>query len=237
MKYVDNDGGKIRLADNYTGAMANIAQIAATNLGNQVLSQLISSEDTYTMNSVFWSTSSEYDVEDREINYVGSPVRNAVGGGAWNSMLAMGHETFHAFDHDNHLFNAETAPYSRDVAEPRAVSFANDLARVYSLAPRETYGSLEGNFHQFSGGDKISNFKLLGSNSDKTSFGFSYTKTTTIVVGQRMTSWGMPQLIQKTTTGTYYILIGMDKNKNVTYQIYDNEKDYKKAISRRENLQ
>lgn len=46
---------KIRLADNYMGAMVNIAQIAATNSGNQVLSQLIKSGDTYTMNSVFWS--------------------------------------------------------------------------------------------------------------------------------------------------------------------------------------
>lgn len=57
IKFVDTDGRKIRLADNYTGAMVNIAQIAATNSGNQVLSQLISSGDTYTMNSVFWSTS------------------------------------------------------------------------------------------------------------------------------------------------------------------------------------
>lgn len=85
---------KIRLADNYMGAMVNIAQIAATNSGNQVLSQLIKSGDTYTMNSVFWSTNSEYDVSNREINYVGSPLINTVGGGAWNSMLAMGHEHF-----------------------------------------------------------------------------------------------------------------------------------------------
>ena len=231
IKFVDTDGRKIRLADNYTGAMVNIAQIAATNSGNQVLSQLISSGDTYTMNSVFWSTSCEYDVGNRKINYVGSPSINTVGGGTWNSMLAMGHETFHAFDHDNHLFNAETAPYSRDVAEPRAVSFANDLARAYSLTSRETYGSLEGDFHQFSGGDKISNFKSLGSNSDKTSSGFSYTKTTTTVVGQRMRPWGIPEPIRKTQTSTYYMTVNMDKNKNVTYQIYDNEEEYEKAIS------
>lgn len=228
---MDADGRKIRLADNYMGAMVNIAQIAATNSGNQVLSQLIKSGDTYTMNSVFWSTNSEYDVSNRKINYVGSPLINTVGGGAWNSMLAMGHETFHAFDHDNHLFNAETAPYSRDIAEPRAVSFANDLARAYSLISRETYGSLEGDFHQFSGGDKISNFKSLGSNSDKTSLGFSYTKTTTTVVGQRMSAWGIPEPIRKTNTSTYYMTVNMDKNKNVTYQIYDNEKEYERAIS------
>lgn len=52
------------------GAMVNIAQIAATNSGNQVLSQLIKSGDTYTMNSVFWSTNSEYDVSNREIMLV-----------------------------------------------------------------------------------------------------------------------------------------------------------------------
>lgn len=142
----------------------------------------------------------------------------------------MGHETFHAFDHDNHLFSSENAPYSRDIAEPRAVSFANDLARAYSLALRETYGSLEGDFYQFSGGDKISNFKLLGSNSDKTSFGFNYTKTTTTTVGQRMSAWGIPEPIRKTETSTYYMTVNMDELKNVTYQIYDNEEEYKKAI-------
>lgn len=84
------------------------------------------------MNSVFWSTSCEYDVDDREINYVGSPFLNTVGGCAWNSMLVMGHETFHAFDHDSHLFSSVISPYSRDIAEPRVVSFASELARAYS---------------------------------------------------------------------------------------------------------
>ena len=51
--YVDPDGHKIKLVNNYAGAMTNIAQIAATSLGNQVMSQLIGRNETYTMRSTF----------------------------------------------------------------------------------------------------------------------------------------------------------------------------------------
>jgi RHS repeat-associated protein len=232
LKFIDTDGRKIKLADNYTGAMTNIAQIAATNLGNQVLSHLINRNETYTLNSTFLSKSSSYDSRDREINYVANPWYSEIpgDGGALNSMTAMGHETFHAFDHSNNVFNENNAAYSTNIVEPRAVSFGNYLRQSYSLSPlREQYGSIKGNFHQFSGSEKISNFTTLGNNSDKTSYGFSYTKTTTTAVSY-IGNTKIPKET-KTTIATYYMTVSMDKNNNVTYQIYNNEEEYKKSIS------
>ncbi|MDR1056118.1 MAG: hypothetical protein LBL90_09955 [Prevotellaceae bacterium] len=235
IKYIDPDGRKIRLADNYVGAMTNIAQIAATNLGSQVLNHLIDRRETYTMNSTFWSSSSSYNANDREINYVANPWYSEIpyDGGALNSMIVMGHETFHAFDHSNNVFNSANAGYSSSIVEPRAVSFGNYLRQAYSLSPlREGYSNIKGNFHQFSGGDKISGFTTLGNNVDKTSYGFSYTKTTTTVVSYFTNALGMKIPDEtKTETATYYMTISIDKDKNVTYQIYNNEEAYKKATS------
>lgn len=77
-------------------------------------------------------------------------------GGAINSMIAMGHEIFHAFDHENYVFNSQNSGYSKNIAEPRAVSFGNYLRRVYSLSPqRERYGNIDGNFHQFAALDAM----------------------------------------------------------------------------------
>ncbi|GHU73390.1 hypothetical protein FACS189413_17730 [Bacteroidia bacterium] len=215
--------------------MENIAKIAATNLGSQVMSHLIGRNETYTLNSTFWSTSSSYDPSSRDINYVGNPWYSEIpnDGGALNSMVAMGHETFHAFDNSNNVFNSANAGYSKDIAEPRAVSFGNYLRSAYSLSPlREQYGNIKGIFHQFGGGDKISDFTTLGNNSDKTSSGFSYTKTTTIVESYKKGFLGIkiPDKT-RTETATYYMTVSRDKNNNASFQIYNSEEEYKKATS------
>jgi RHS repeat-associated protein len=234
VKYVDPDGRKIKIANNYAGAMENVAKIAATSLGSQVMNHLIGRDETYTLNSTFWSTSSSYDPSSLDINYVGDPWYNEIpyDGGALNSMVAMGHETFHAFDHSNNVFNSANAGYSKDIAEPRAVSFGNYLRSSYSLSPlREKYGSIQGNFHQFSGSDKISDFTTLGNNADKTSYGFSYTKTTTKVESHKTIAGIKIPDKKSTTSTTYYMTVSRDKNNNASLQIYNNEDEYKKATS------
>ena len=137
IKYIDYDGCIIHLADNYTGGMENIAKIAATTLGSFVLNQLIERKEIYTLNSTFWTSSSSYDSDNRKINYVRNPLYKEIpyDGGALNSMIAMGHETFHAFDHSNNEFNSKNAVYSKAFLEPRAVSFENYLRQAYSLSP------------------------------------------------------------------------------------------------------
>jgi hypothetical protein len=236
--YVDPDGNAIKLADNYGGAMANIAQIAATSLGSQVISQLIGRNETYTMNSTFWTSSSSYNPSNRTVNYVASPIYSEIpiDGGALNSMIAMGHETFHAFDHSINVFDEAHAAYSRTTTEPRAVSFGNYLREAYSLSPlREQYTlngrQIQGLFHQFGANEKISNFTTLGNNAAETSYGFSYTKTTTTVESYKNYAWGRVPDKTKTETATYYMTVSRDKNNNVSYQIYNNEADYQKATS------
>lgn len=235
VKFIDPDGKVIRLANNYAGGMENIAKIAATSLGSQVMSHLISRKETYTLNSTFWSSSSSYDPTNRDINYVGNPWYSEIpyDGGALNSMVAMGHESFHAFDHSYNLFNSANAGYSRDLVEPRAVSFGNYLRSTYSLSPlREQYGYIKGNFHQFGGNEKISDFATLGNNSDKTSYGFSYTKTTTIVESYKKNFLGLrvPDKTRKETT-THYMTVSRDKNNNVSFQTYNSEEEYRNATS------
>ena len=235
IKYIDPDGRVVRLANNYAGGMENIAKIAATSLGSQVMSHLIGRRETYTMNSTFWSSSSSYNPKNGNINYVGNPWYSEIpyDGGALTSMVAMGHETFHAFDNSIGVFNSSNAGYSRDIAEPRAVSFANYLRQSYSLSPlREGYGNIQGNFHQFPSNEKISDFTTLGNNSDKTSYGFSYTKTTTIVESYKKGFLGIKVPDKtRTETSTHFMTVSRDKNNNVSFQTFDNEDAYRKATS------
>ena len=238
IRYIDPDGQDIRIANNYAGAMYNLAQIAATSGGSTVLNRLIGSAGTYTLNSTFWTSSSSYDPSNGNVNYVANPWYSQipVDGGALNSMIAMGHETFHAFDQDNNVFNANNAAYSRDITEPRAVSFENYLRQSYSLLPlREQYTlngrQIDGLFNQFGSNEKISNFTTLGNNADKTSYGFSYTKATTTVLSYTTYPWGSVPDKTKTTTANYYMVVSMDKNNNATYQIYNSEEEYKKATA------
>ncbi len=229
IRYIDPDGREIRLANNYAGGMENIARIAATSLGSQVMSHLIGQRGTYYLNSTFLTTSSGYNPKNGDINYVGNPwYREIPGdGGALTSMVAMGHESFHAYESSRGI--------GRD--EPGAVSFANYLRESYSLTPlREQYTlggrQIEGNFHQFGSNEKISDFKTLGNNSDKTSYGFSYTKTTTIVESYKKGFLGIKTPDKtRTETTTHYMTVSKDKNNNASFRTYNNEEEYKKATS------
>jgi len=227
LKFVDKDGRILHLADNYAGAMKNIAQIAATTKGGQVMDRVIGLNDKYTLNSTFWTGSSKYDPSSGDINYVADPWRSEIDGGVINSMLVMGHETFHAYDDSYGNFFRNDPTFT----ESRAVSFGNYLRSEYSLSPmRESYGLIkDANFHQFGSDEKISNFTTLGNNADKTSYGFSYTKTTTTVESYKNIA-GI-RIPDKTTTSssTYYMVVSRDKDNNATYKIYNNEDEYKKA--------
>ncbi len=236
MTYMDSDGRIIRLANNYAGGIEDIARISATSLGSQVISHLIQSNDVYTLSSKFFTIDSGYDSNNLNINYVGNPWRRELpeDGGSFNSMLAMGHESFHAYDHSNGIFNSSNAKYRKDIIEPRAVSFTNYLRQTYSLLPlREQYGkgTVKGNFHQFAVNESISDFTMLGNNPNKTSYGFSYTKTTTIVESYKsFLGIKIPDKTRKETT-TYYMVVSRDKYNNVSVQTYSDENEYKKVTS------
>ena len=230
LKYIDPSGQVIRLANNYAGAMENLARIAATSLGGDVVNSLINRNETYTLRSTFLTISSSYNKGNGNINYVGNPWLSEIpcDGGALTSMTAMGHEMFHAYDYGI----SDNSKYNVNFAETRSVSFANYLREAYSLSPlREQYGSIRENLHQFSGNEKISNFTTLGNNSDKTTYGYSYTTTKTIVESYA-TLMGMkiPTKI-RIEVATQYMTVSRDKNNNASYQKYNSMEEYNNAIS------
>jgi len=179
------------------------------------------------MKSVFWTDDSRYYPHNRKITYVGDPWYSEIPrgeGGALNSMTANGHELMHAFDHDiNPYVDPTVFENNGDYLEPREVSFGNYFRDAYSLSPmREKYGKIKGDFHQFSdkyGKEKISDFTSLGANEDNTSFGYSFTKTTTI------REKGLFGKVKSRTVQQQYIMVSLDSEKNISFQIFDNEED------------
>ena len=225
--YVDIEGQKLRVANNYKVGMENIAKIAATSLGRKVLNRLITMKySTYNLKSTFFSISSEYNPNTGDIYYVGNPWFTDVDGGALNSMTAMGHEAFHAFDHS---FMGR-AVGNVNITEPRAVSFANYLREAYNLTPlRKRYGGIQGNFHQFRADELITDFKQIDMSKDQTKIGYSYTKTTTIVDSYKtIYNRKFPDKTH-TETSHNYIIVSRDKDSNISFEVYDSYDKYAKS--------
>jgi len=227
VKYIDPDGRKLKLANNFAGAMKNIAMIAATNRGQGVVDRLISRNQTYTFTSTFFSRSSTYNPNNRTASYVGNPWRSTVpvDGGSFNSMIAMAHEMFHGYDQS---FSQYTDPSKFGAGkyqlEPRAVSFENYMRQAYGMSPlRNKYGNMDGNFNQYNNPtERITNFTELGGNQDGTSYGFSYTKTITVPMK-------MGEGEATSTSQQQYMIVSRDKDNNVSYKIYNNEQEYNDA--------
>ncbi len=225
--YVDIKGQKLRIANNYKVGMENIAKIAATSLGKEVLNRLINIKyGTYYLKSTIFSKSSKYNPNTGDIYYVGNPWSTDVDGGVLNSMTAMGHEAFHAFDHS---FMGR-AVGNVNITEPRAVSFANYLREAYNLTPlRERYGGIQGDFHQFRADELITDFKQIDISKDKTKMGYSYTKTTTIVDSYKtIYNRRFPDKTH-TETSNNYIIVSRDKDNNISFEIYDSYDKYAKS--------
>jgi hypothetical protein len=232
IRLVDPDGRIVKIANNTTGALANLAKVVATSFGQNVMNRLISSSQTYTANSVFWSGSSEYNDKTNNVYYVGDPWVSDFDGGSASSQLAMSHEFFHAYqDETNRIryYNGEIANLPH--MESEAVSFENYMRQSYGDSKyREKYGNFKtGDFHQFSATEKITNFSNIENNESKTSFGFSYTKTTKTAESY-IGNTNIPNKT-KTTSVTNYMVVSIDKDKKFSYKIYTSEEEYKKAIA------
>ena len=227
---------EIRIKNNMEGAIENIAKIAATTFGFEVLNHLIKKKELYRLVSVFFTLRSSYNPDNNKIRYVGDPLYNEfpLDGGALNSMIAMGHEIFHAYDHSRKVFNNKNAKNRRYVTEPRAVSFENYLRNAYSISPYRNQYTLNGEiikdfYHKFGGGEKITGFKKLDNNSEKTSYSFSYTKTITEYKNPSKKIGNLPILeIERTTSSNFYIIVTIDNNKSVSFTIFTTEDEYKK---------
>ena len=221
--YIDPDGKEIIIGNNTSRALTNLAMIAITNKGRVEIDQLINSPLKYTLNSVFWTTSSCYDGYGeqgpaRSIYYVGSPWMPRIQGGSTSSEVIMGHELNHAFDHDNgeNIRNSEAR-------ETSSVNFENYMRSVYGELPlRERYSG-PGFTHTFSqnemsynsSNEKITGFQQLNEMSylGASIMGFSYNKSE---------NGGKAQ--------TNYILSTKTESGNYIYAIYKTKEEYDQVV-------
>ena len=216
IKYVDPDGNKLKIANNASGAMYNMAKIVATSGGRMVADRMIGSGKTYNLEGTFWTGSSSYDYKSRTISYVKNPWRPRVDGGSLSSATAMGHELFHGFQDDTgNMGRYDGAVKGITRLEEGAVGFANYLRSSLFEGPiRFHYDGLSDFSPAFFPVDaKISEFSNIHSCKDANKAGFSYVSTS------------------GDTSATHYIEVYIDKDQNINYRFYDNEKDYRNAVS------
>ncbi|SBW01103.1 RHS repeat-associated core domain-containing protein [uncultured Dysgonomonas sp.] len=235
LKFIDPDGKKLRLVNAPNFALMNIAKVAATSRGGEMLNYLIQHPKTINVHGLVFKINSTYD--DYEVTYANNSLVSGGVGAPTPGYIAMGHEMRHGYDHLNGYFRSARllSTAERQNTESNAVSFANYLRSVYSLSPlRNSYPSTgipdgSSRFYSMpSGNESVSNFKFLGrkDNIDKKNqakisvAGFSYIKTI-----ENFDIWGRSQGIQ---TKTYYMTVNVDENRNVNYKIYENEDEYKK---------
>lgn len=235
LKYIDPDGRKLKLVNMPDRTLENIARLAATNEGNRMLSYIIGHQKTINATGQLLSVESTY--EDYYADYVLNPSIKLYGA-PLTSYIAMGHELRHSYDHLNGEFKT-TKLIDRNTlktVEGNAVSMENYLRQVYSLTPlRDQYPSTgipkgSPDFFKFpAGSERISNFKFLGRKDtiDKKAqaklsvAGYSYTKTL-----ENFDIWGRSKGLE---SRQYYMLVNTDKDRYVTYNIYEDEEEFKKA--------
>ena len=223
LKFIDPDGRKLinTISPNSHQALFYIAKIAATSLGNHVLSTLIDTNQKYSLNETMLPRMAAYSPLGRQINYpqfTWESIGIDIEGGSNKTEYWIGHEAFHAYDHENKQFTYKNMAVRREKLEPRAVSFENYLRKVYNNTPyRTSYGKITGDFYQYNDIDeKITNFKYLGNNAPNAAkddglfrLGASFTQTIDGVSINR------------------FIIVTQGNKGEITYKFLNNEHEYK----------
>ncbi len=219
--YIDPDGEKIIVGNNTKDALTKLAQIAATNLGRGRLDQLISSHQSYTMRSVFWSSNAAYDGKGeigraRTIYYPSSVWRFGIDGGDPGSTYVAGHEINHAYNHDRG-FNL-----TRKQNESSSVRFGNYLRSVYGEDDMRT--SYFGLGLRFSDNPKSYNSKNEGVKD--------FTETLSVEAGGNTFLGFSYEKSEGGETSTEYIISVKTGDGTFAYRRFDNQKDYDAAAKR-----
>ncbi len=226
--FIDPDGNKLQLLDNYKDGAMYIGKIAATSYGRVVLDRLIGEPyRTYRAKTSYFTLSAKFDPNDNLTFYYPKNVS------MWSiftdyvemtPFTSFSHEAFHAYDFSIGNLNYVNTNEQHDIGEERAVSFENYIRQSHGLDLRKYYSGMktnrEHNYFQFSATETISDFQLLHSSSSRT-YGFSYLKTTKQNDSQK----------EKSITKKMYIIVRFDQSGYVTYNIYDNAKEFFNAIS------
>ena len=228
LKFIDPDGRRIFIANNTSGAMTNLAKIAATNQGNKMLTRLVSSHYNYTLRSVFWTRNSGYDGQGeigdpRTVRYPATAWYQGFKSGEVSSAYVTAHELNHAYDHELTGFAGIGGKSVRQEREHNSVKFANYVRSVYGESNmRTSYERFDLTFSDDPssynpGQEKISNFKNTFDTSvgDEKFMGFSYEKSEN---GE--------------DKKTYFQIGVVNESGKYIYAIYDNEDDYNAAVKR-----
>ena len=182
--FIDPNGKEIILGANTSRDLTNLAQIAATSGGRLVLDRLISSRNVYRTKHIFLTKDAVYDGsgligKPRTIYYPRSVWIGAsrLNGGYMSSMIVMGHEIQHAYDHER---QGLSSTYTSSVREHDAAFFGNYLRSVYGKEDlRTVVGTtklFDNEFVYNPNNEKVTNFQQEDKESSgKTSImGFSY---------------------------------------------------------------
>jgi len=220
--YIDPDGEKIIIGNNTKDALTKLAQIAATNKGQQRIDRLVGSAQSYTMRSVFWSKNSGYDDTGKQgrartVYYPSSTWRFGVDGGDPGSTYILGHELAHAYDHDlgrnmNNIKGRESS----------AVNMGNYLRSVYGKDDMRTKYSGLG--LKFSDNPKSYNRKNEGVKD--------FTETLSVEAGGNTFLGFSYEKSEGGETATEYIISVKTEDGTFAYRKFDNQKDYAAAAKR-----
>lgn len=207
MRFVDPDGRKLRIAGKAETVIGDLARVVATNRGSELVNTLIDSNSQYEIRTTFFRRSSGFKILP---NPKGGTINGIIyADDPWNKgENNIMYDGWEISSSDEHL----------SFAEERAVSFGNYLREAYGMTTfRESYESIgikkgDKDLRQFRANekDKVSNFKSLGGNKAKNSFGFSYTR------GNK----------------THYMIISQDKDKNIEIKSYKNKDEYNEAAAK-----
>jgi RHS repeat-associated protein len=220
--YVDPDGEKIIIGNNTKDALTKLAQIAATNKGQQKLDRLVNSKLSYTMRSVFWTRNSGYDDKGTEgrartIYYPSSVWMFDVDGGHPGSTYILGHELNHAYDHDlgrnmNNIKDRESG----------AVNMGNYLRSVYGEDDMRTkYWGLG---LKFSDDPKSYNRKGEGVKD--------FTETLSVEAGGSTFLGFSYEKSEGGETSTEYIISVKTEDGTFAYRKFTDQKEYNAAVKR-----
>ena len=230
INFIDPTGCKIKISNNKSGAIYNIAKIAATNMGNMVLRRLIDSNKIYTLTGAYFSMSSEFSVDDLKIRYVSDPYLDKFDGAAYSSLTAMSHESMHAYDFDGNLWDKENTGRAKGYIEGRAVSFENYIRESYGLYPlREKYGNNRQvqALHAFACDNNVTDFSLKYSSKDGRIMAYSYKKTTVLPA---IYYNGILFAPKRTDVSTNYVIVLLDENGYVDYEVCSSIDEYNEKI-------
>ena len=167
IKYIDPDGKKVVLANRRKTALQNLARIITFSNGANKLRRLISSNNTYSIQTTNFTYSSGYDWKgtdgpSRSIYAVGRSWSLGIDGGVMRGQYALYHELNHAYDHE-----VGSNMNNRRELERKSVTQTNVMRSIFGeTSMRKSYSGLglrfSGDPDDYNGADRhVTNFEEL----------------------------------------------------------------------------